>query len=171
MVMGVAVCLLVAGCGSSGSPIAASRTTASTSSSSTTTIPPVSTTTSTSSTSSGTSPSSKPTAKDKAFCALLVKYSEAANSVGNPKTLGEARKDFAAVVGGVDNLVPATPASLRSSVQALDKDVRAIQHWIDTKATLKELVGNKTPAAVAKPLADFDKQSEALHTWAASHCA
>ena len=160
------VCLLVAGCGSSkasSSPTTAPATTAA----------PASTSTSPSSAAgSSSSPSSTATttAADKAFCALLSKYSAAENDVGNPTSLGAAKKDFATLVGQVASLAHGAPASLLANVKAAETDVEAIQKWIDTEATLKQLQGSATPAAVAKPFADLSKQGQAFTTWATAHC-
>jgi hypothetical protein len=168
----VSVCLLVAGCGSSkssSSPATTSPTTASssTSSSSTTSAP---TTSTSSSSASATTTLAKPSAADEAFCEQLVKYADAANGTENPKTLSAAKKDFATLVDEVVKMVPAAPASLRPTVQAAAKDVKAVETWIDTKATLKSLEGTTTPAAVTKPLTDLDKRSTTLGTWDKAHC-
>jgi hypothetical protein len=133
--------------------------------------PQPTTSVSTTSTTAGTQAASgtvSPT--DKPLCTLIGTYLDGAGGVGSASSLSEARKQIATWVDGISRMAQTSPATLKQATKATHTDVLALQRWEDTKATLKEVNGNKVPPSLAKVYADLIKQSKVIVKWLDAHC-
>jgi hypothetical protein len=115
-------------------------------------------------------PSGTTATGDVAACSAIDKMESGSKQIESPSSLSQARKDFGLLVDYVSDIASAAPASLKPTAETALSEVRAVDEWADTKATDQEIAGNKVPAAIAKPLADYARQGQLISEWQEAHC-
>jgi hypothetical protein len=89
---------------------------------------------------------------------------------GSSNQLAEVRIRFPRAVAALRDTAPDAPEALRSDVDASATDWAAINVFIQTRATQRDIDSASSPAPISEPLADWRGRLRVLAPWLQSHC-
>lgn len=107
---------------------------------------------------------------DAAFCTTLGDYARKFKALSFDSDLAGIKKELPPLVDSGKSAAASAPAEIKSDVQALVGDIAALNQWIQTKATSKQLNGSSVPAEVAKPFGDLQQRLPKLQSWYSKNC-
>lgn len=106
-----------------------------------------------------------------AFCTPLGDYARKFKNLSlGSSDLSAVKKQLPPLVDSGKQAANGAPSEIKGDVTALVGDISAINTWVQTKATEKDLSGENVPAGVAKPFTDLEKRLPTLASWYAKNC-
>jgi hypothetical protein len=112
-------------------------------------------------------------ADPREFCSRLSAVITSTAQIGTETQLAQVKKDLGYVSQQLDaDLLDGTPVGSGTfpAYLALDNDMRAVNAWIQTKATQDDLDHNRQPADVRARFNDLGVQFRALQAWSTPKC-
>lgn len=117
----------------------------------------------------GRTSTSTTAAASGSFCKALVGTLTALQAATSQSKLASVKRDFPRALAEAEHLKGA-PSSLASDIPGLVSDLKAVNSWLQTRATQADLSSSTIPSAIAKPLKDLQVRGAAILGYAQKSC-
>lgn len=111
------------------------------------------------------------TMSDAQMCGDLSDLHNLFAQVGYDGSLAATRSDLSRLVATAEKVRAAhPPQAVTAAVTALAADLKAVDRWVQTKATQSQLESNALPASVKGRFDDVGNQYKKIDSWSAKNC-